>query len=93
MSKIKLFSNLYIPVEIEKTTYKETVKNTTEYTEEELINKLKKEIEEELISELEINKEKILEKNYTVYSDNQNVYVKTILVVEENIARSVEIVF
>ena len=91
--KIKLFSNLYIPVEIEKTTYKETVKNTTEYTEEELINKLKKEIEEELISELEIDKEKILEKNYTVYSDNQNVYVKIILVVEENIARSVEIVF
>lgn len=91
--KVKLFSNLYIPVEIEKITYKEKVKKTREYTEEELTNKLKQELEDELISELEINKEKILEKNYTVYSDKQNVYVKIILVVEENIARSVEIVF
>ena len=84
--KIKLFSNLYIPVEIEKIIYKETKKNTTEYTKEELINKLKQELEEELILELEISKDKILEKNYTVYSDKQNVYVKVILVVEENIA-------
>ncbi len=91
--KIKLFSDLYIPVEIIKTSYIEKQKNVREYTQEELINKLKIELEQELIDELSFDKEKILEKNYTVYTDENNVYVKVILVVEENISQSVEVVF
>ena len=91
--KIKLFSNLYIPVEVEKITYKEKLKNIRQYTEEELIDKLKLELEEELIQQLQIENDKILDKNYTIYKDSNNVYVKLILVVEENIAQGVEIVF
>ena len=87
--KIRLFSNLYIPVEFVKISYIETEKHSKEYTVEELTNKLKKELEEELVKDLQIVENNILERNYIVYNDNNNVYVKIILVVEENIAQSI----
>lgn len=90
-NKIKLFSNLYIPVEIVKISYFETQKHVKEYTIEELTNKLKKELEDELIEELKLEENKILEKNYTTYNDKNNVYVKLILVVEEEIGESIDI--
>ena len=90
-NKIKLFSNLYIPVEFVKISYLETQKHEKEYTIEELTNKLKNELEDELIKELKLEENKILEKNYTTYNDKNNVYVKLILVVEEEIGESIEI--
>lgn len=89
--KIRLFSNLYIPVEIIKISYFEKQKNTKEYTVEELTNKLKKELEDELIKKLKISENKILEKNYITYNDTNNVYVKLILVIEEEIGESIDI--
>ena len=89
--KIRLFSNLYIPVEIIKTSYLEKQKNIKEYTIEELTNKLKNELEDELIKELKIEKNKILERNYTIYNDPNNVYVKLTLVIEEEIGESIDI--
>ena len=90
-NKIKLFSNLYIPVEIVKVSYLETKKHIKEYTIEEITNKLKKELEEELIKNLKLEEDKILEKNYTIYNDKNNVYMKLILVVEEEIGERVDI--
>lgn len=90
-NKIRLFSNLYIPVEIVKISYLETQKHEKEYTIDELTNKLKNELEDELIKELKLEENKILEKNYTIYNDKNNVYVKLILVVEEDIGESIDI--
>lgn len=90
-NKLKLFSNLYIPVEFVKISYYETQKHEKEYTIEELTNKLKNELEDELIKELKIEESKILEKNYTTFNDKNNVYVKLILVVEEEIGESIDI--
>ena len=69
----------------------EKQKNTKEYTVEELTNKLKKELEDELIKKLKISENKILEKNYITYNDTNNVYVKLILVIEEEIGESIDI--
>ncbi len=91
--KLKLFSNLFIPVEVVKISYKETIETQKEYTAEELINKMKNELEEELTKDKGIDKEKILERKYNTYQDKNNVYLKIILIVEENIAESTEIVF
>ena len=57
--KLKLFSNLYLPISITKITNKETKKTEVTYSTEEAINIGKQELEQELENEI-ANKENIL---------------------------------
>ena len=61
-NKIKIFSNLFLPISVIKTTYQEMVKSSKEYTLEETINIGKKELEQELENEIS-HKENILRSN------------------------------
>lgn len=89
--KIRLFSNLYIPVEFIKISYIEKEKHIKEYTIEELTNELNKQLKNEIITQLNIDENEILEENYTTRNDNANVYVKLTLVIEEDIGENFEI--
>lgn len=71
--KIKLFSNFYLPIEINKTTYKEIINEPRTYTQQELKDKIKKELEDEMELEYEISK-----------YDNKNVKVTDYTNVENN---------
>ncbi len=82
--KIKLFSNFYLPIEIQKTTNKEYVLQEVTYTEEELTKILTEEIEEELIKEIK-DKNNIVNKNINTYSNNGYLEVEVTYEVLENI--------
>ena len=58
-NKIKIFSNLFLPISVIKTTYQELEKTEKEYDDEEIINIGKKELEQELENEIS-HKENIL---------------------------------
>ena len=60
--KIKVFSNLYLPIAVTKITNYELEKNSNEYTIEEATEIGTKKLEKEIEQEIE-NKEKILRKN------------------------------
>ena len=57
--KLKLFSNLYLPISLIKTTYKEKKSQEITYSVEEAIDIGKQELEKELENEI-TNKESIL---------------------------------
>lgn len=82
--KIMLFSNFYLPIEIEKTTNKEYVLQEITYTEEELTNilvgKIKKELEQEIV-----NKENIVNENINTYANDGYLEVEVTYEVLENI--------
>ena len=82
--KIMLFSNFYLPIEIEKTTNKEYVLQKITYTEEELTNilveKIKKELEQEIV-----NKENIVNENINTYASDGYIEVEVTYEVLENI--------
>lgn len=61
--KLKLFSNLYLPISVINITYKETLKRQKTYSVEEAIEMGKKQLEEQLENEI-TNKENILRKKH-----------------------------
>lgn len=69
--KIKLFSNFYLPIEIEKTQYIEKQKTKITYGKEELKDILIKELEEEFTKE-ELNKLQITNKVVNIYNLDNN---------------------
>lgn len=91
-SKIKLFSDFYLPISIVKTTYKEQEEIQKSYTVEEAKNIGIKELEEELEKEIE-NKDNIVNKNINTYEQEDGVLVYVTYEVLENIGTNEKIVF
>ena len=91
-SKIKLFSDFYLPISIIKTTYKEQEEVQKTYTVEEAKNIGIKELEEELEKEIE-NKDNIVNKNINTYEQADGVEVYVTYEVLENIGTNEKIVF
>ena len=91
-SKIKLFSDFYLPMSIVKTTYKEQEEIQKNYTVEEAKNVGIKELEEELEKEIE-NKDNIVNKNINTYEQEDGVLVYVTYEVLENIGTNEKIVF
>ena len=83
-NKIRLFSDLYLPISIVKTTYKEKKEVKKSYTVEEAKNIGIKELEEELEKEIE-NKDNIVNKNINTYEEEDGVQVYVTYEVLENI--------
>lgn len=69
--KIKLFSNFYLPIEINKITYIEKQKSKVTYGKEELKEILINELEQQFIEE-EINKLNVVNKIVNIYEREKN---------------------
>lgn len=91
-SKIRIFSNFYLPISIVKTTYKETEQYTKKYTPKEAINLGVEELKKELEQEIQ-DKEKIVNKNVNTYEHENDVEVYVTYEVLENIGTNEKIVF
>ena len=91
-SKMKLFSDFYLPVSIVKTTYKEIEEKQKTYSIEEAKNLGIQELEQELNQEIE-NKEAIVNKNINTYEKEDSVDVYVTYEVLENIGTNEKIVF
>ena len=83
--KLKLFSNLYLPIELKKTTYKEKNLKYKQYTEEELSIKLQEEIKTKILEENDIENDKIIQEIPVVSSTGDGLRVKLTIVYEEEI--------
>lgn len=91
--KIRLFSNYYLPIELEKTTYRETKKEEKTYSVEEITNELKTKLEKEIIDSLENKYENFIESSSNIEINENNVTVIVNCVVEEKIGINQDLVF
>lgn len=91
--KIRLFSNYYLPVELEKITYKEKKYEEKTYTIDEITNELKTKLEKEILNTLENKYEEFIESNFNVEINNNDVTVIVNCVVEEKIGINKDLVF
>ena len=90
--KLKLFSNLYLPVELVKSTYKEVQSKKINYTQTEAkdigIKKCKEELEKEINS-----KEDLLNEYINIDEKDNYIDVEVIYEVKENIGTKEKIIF
>lgn len=91
-NKFKIFSDFYLPIAIEKTTYKEQKEKKITYTPEEAKNLGIEQVQKELDEEIE-NKENIVNKNINFYQRQDAVEVYVTYEVLENIGTEEKIVF
>ena len=91
-NKMKLFSNFYLPISIEKTTYKELVKKEKNYEMEEAKNLGIKQLQEELDNEIE-DKQAIVGTNINTYEKEGSIDVYVTYEVLENIGTKEKLVF
>ena len=91
-NKFKIFSDFYLPIAIEKTTYKEQKEKKITYTPEEAKNIGIEQVQKELDEEIE-NKENIVNKNINFYQRQDAVEVYVTYEVLENIGTEEKIVF
>jgi len=82
--KIKIFSNLYLPISVVKLTNEELEKVVKEYTIEEITENATKQLEQKIEAEIE-DKQNILGKNATVIEGEQYLEVTVTYEVIENI--------
>ena len=90
--KLKIFSNFYFPIEICKTTYKETQKNCVNYSPEEAKEILLKKLEEELKNEIK-DEQNIVNTRVNYKEEEGSITVELIYEVLENIGTNEKIVF
>lgn len=90
--KLKLFSDFYLPIEIQKITYQEYLNNEISYTVEEAKNIAIEEAKKSLEVQIE-NKENILNEKINFEQKESNVEVEVIYEVLENIETKEKIVF
>ena len=90
--KIKLFSNFYLPIEIEKNLYKEVEIEKIQYEEQQAVEILTEKLEKELLNEI-LNEENIVNKQVNQYKDEGNIEVEVIYEVLENIGTKEKLVF
>ena len=91
-NKFRIFSNFYLPISIEKTTYKEQKEKQVSYTLEQAKNIGIEQLQKELDEEIE-NKENIVNKNINFYEKEKYVEVYVTYEVLENIGTEEKIVF
>jgi len=91
-NKLKIFSDFYLPIAIEKTTYKEQKEKNITYTPEEAKNIGIVQLQKELDEEIE-NKENIVNKNINFYERPEAVEVYVTYEVLENVGTEEKIVF
>lgn len=91
-SKMKIFSNFYLPVSIIKTVNEETKEVQKTYSIEEAKNLGIQQIEEELEGKIE-NKENIVNKNINTYENENSIKIYVTYEVLENIGTNEKIVF
>lgn len=91
-NKLKIFSNLYFPIEFQTITYQETQKETVQYTIEEAKEILTTQIEEKLKQEIS-NKENIVNKQINYKEEATYIEVEVIYEVLENIGTKEKITF
>lgn len=87
--KIKLFSDIYLPIEIKNNTNIEFVKETKKYSEDELKDKIINELEKELESEYELSKyiDEFKKREIIVNKEKEGLTVKLIYEVQEEIGK------
>lgn len=90
--KFKIFSDFYLPISIEKTTYKEQENKEKIYSTEEAKKLGIEELEKELDEEIQ-NKENIVNKNINTYESEECVNVYVTYEVLEDIGTEEKIVF
>lgn len=90
--KLKIFSNFYFPIEICKTTYKETQKKCVNYSPEEAKEILLKKLEEELKNEIK-DEQNIVNTRVNYKEEEGSITVELIYEVLENIGTNEKIVF
>ena len=91
-NKIKLFSDFYLPISINKITNKEIEEIQKTYTLEEATNLGIQELEQQIEQEIE-NKDKIVNKNVNTYPSEDGVDIYVTYEVLENIGTNEKIVF
>ena len=91
-NKLKIFSDFYLPIAIEKTTYKEQKEKNITYTPEEAKNIGIVQLQKELDEEIE-NKENIVNKNINFYERSETVEIYVTYEVLENVGTEEKIVF
>ncbi|MCL2354690.1 MAG: sporulation protein YqfD, partial [Oscillospiraceae bacterium] len=82
--KIRIFSNFYLPISIETTTYKEYIHEDVTFTEQEAIDIAVQKIMESLLEQIE-NEENILNKQINTYGGQGYIEVEVIIEVLESI--------
>lgn len=90
--KLRLFSDFYLPIEIQKITYQEYINSEIFYTVEEAKNIAIEEAKGNLDNQIE-NKENILNQKINFEQTQNNVDVEVIYEVLENIATKEKIIF
>jgi similar to stage IV sporulation protein len=83
--KIKIFSNIYLPIVFKKTTYKEKNLKQKVYTTEELSDELQEKLKLELLEENNILEENVTDVTCDVTPTDTGVKVKITCIVTENI--------
>lgn len=89
--RIKLFSNLYLPIEIKKIENREIKSELVQYTEEELKCKLERELEEELEKEYNISNYENRTKNVEVNPEQDGIKLKLVYEIKKEIGTKVKI--
>lgn len=90
--KVKLFSDLYLPIEIVEMTFQEKTKSLRKYTTDEAKQTLIQKLEEELKKEIE-QEENIINKQINVNEQENSVEVEVIYEVIETIGTKEKIIF
>lgn len=90
--KLKLFSNFYLPIEIEKNLYKEVNLEEIQYEKEEAVQILTEKLENELSTEIQ-NTQNIVNKQVNEYQQDGYVEVEVIYEVLENIGTKEKLIF
>ena len=90
--KLKLFSNLYLPIELTTDTYYEKVTNQVTYTQEEAKQILTKKLEDEVAERIGENKN-IINKQINEYEEDGQIEIEVIYEVLENIGTKEKIIF
>jgi len=90
--KLKLFSNFYLPIQIETNLYKEVNLEEIQYEKQEAVQILTEKIDKELTAEIQ-NTQNIVNKQVNEYEQDGYVEVEVIYEVLENIGTKEKIVF
>lgn len=91
--KVRLFSNYYLPIELEKITYKEKRYEEKKYNIDEITKELKTKLENEISMDLENKYEEFIDSSFNVEVNNNDVTVIVNCVVEEKIGINKDLVF
>lgn len=91
-NKIKLFSNLYLPIEIVEMTFQEKAKSLRTYSKDEAVEILTKKIGDELKQEIE-DENKIINQQTNIKEEDNSVEVEVIYEVIEMIGTKEKLIF